>query len=350
MQTAYCFVSFLLALITFLPLIDHSHWTIRILDFGKIQLLSIQLIIVCLGILFLDFTYYSLSSTVLLVLSLGFNFFVLFRYSRLVRKRNKDKSSKSSQSVSLLSVNVYQFNKSYHRFIDLVEEESPDFFLTIESNQDWENAMSGLELQYPYVHKVAKENTYGMHFYSKLKILAVNEHYFVANDIPSLEVDLQTNDGHLFSVFCVHPPPPSPTEEPTSKERDGELMSVAKRMTHLAQPCLVIGDFNDVSWSKSSLLFKKISRLVDARIGRGVLSTFHARFWLLRFPLDLIYHSSDIYIQEISVLRDIGSDHLPLKCVFYLEDSTRKSKGVKQELKKESEEKIQEAKAVESDR
>lgn len=71
----------------------------------------------------------------------------------------------------------------------------------MESNGDWEKALQVLEKEYPYQHKVTLENTYGMHFYSKMKIEESKTHYFVADDIPSIEAHLKTEDGFEFVFF-----------------------------------------------------------------------------------------------------------------------------------------------------
>ena len=42
-----------------------------------------------------------------------------------------------------------------------------------------------------------------------------------------------------FGYFGVHPPPPSPNEEKTSKERDGDLLSIAKKSKIIKFPVLV---------------------------------------------------------------------------------------------------------------
>jgi endonuclease/exonuclease/phosphatase (EEP) superfamily protein YafD len=113
-------------------------------------------------------------------------------------------------------------------------------------------------------------------------------------------------------------PPPSPTEEKNSKERDSELLSVAKKVRNLNRPVLVVGDFNNVAWANSSVLFRKTSNLIDPRVGRGFLSTYNAKHWWFRFPIDLFFHSSDVFVDEFKTLRKIGSDHLPMYCTFFI--------------------------------
>jgi endonuclease/exonuclease/phosphatase (EEP) superfamily protein YafD len=188
----------------------------------------------------------------------------------------------------------------------------------MESNMDWDRAMSPLEKQYPYYCKVPLENTYGMHLYSKLKMTSHQVHYFVADDLPCIEASLVTREGYPFTLFSVHPPPPSPTEEANSKERDGELLSVAKKMRKDGHTTVVVGDFNNVAWARSSVLFRRISETVDPRMGRGLISTFHSKYWFLRFPIDQLYHTTDVFVQTLKVLSDFGSDHLPLFCQFYI--------------------------------
>lgn len=189
----------------------------------------------------------------------------------------------------------------------------------MESNGEWENSLKSLEKDYPHHHKVGLENTYGMHLYSKLQIQKSQTHYFVADDIPSIEATLKTDDGFEFLFFGVHPPPPSPTEEETSKERDGDLLSVAKRVRKMDVPTIVVGDFNNVAWSKSSILFRKTSELIDPRIGHGFVSTFHAKYKLLRFPIDLMFHSPNVFVTKLKTLENFGSDHLAVHCELFID-------------------------------
>lgn len=319
MLLIYYIISALLFLASTLPFVPHQHWMFRVWEFGRLQLMTLQAIILTIGLLFIDEKHTFFWITVVVHAGLLVNhFIILIPYTSLYPKKKMDAVAKQTESISIISVNVYQFNEQFERLLQLIREVKPDILLTLETNQVWEDAMTVLETEYPYHKKVALENTYGMHFYTKLPVISMKVHYFVADDLPSIEVRMQTENGIEFTFFGVHPPPPSPTEEDTSKERDGELLALGKKVLDTDGAVIVVGDFNNVAWARSSILFRKTSQLVDPRIGHGFVSTYHANYRLLRFPIDLCFHSPQIFIEDLKTLRPIGSDHLPLFCKFFI--------------------------------
>ncbi|OBX27126.1 endonuclease/exonuclease/phosphatase (EEP) superfamily protein YafD [Gelidibacter algens] len=320
MLLTYYLLSGLFILVSTLPFITHQHWMFRVWEFGRIQIMFLQLITLAIGLVFIEDRTAFFWSTVLVHSGLLINhLIILIPYTTLYSKNKKTQIPKNAQTISILSVNVYQFNDRYDELLNLVMEVKPDILLTMESNQAWEDALTEIEGDYPNFKKVALENTYGIHFYTKLNVKSLKVNYFIADDLPSIEAALFTENGIPFTFFGVHPPPPSPTEEDTSRERDGELLSLGKKVIETKGPVIVVGDFNNVAWAKSSILFRKTSELIDPRIGRGFVSTFHAKYRLLSFPIDLFFHSTDIFIQDFKTLRAIGSDHLPLFCSFFID-------------------------------
>lgn len=247
MEIAFYSLSTLLIFASLIPLVGNQHWFFRIFDFGKVQIFVLQLIVLVFAFIFVPRTIYFWIFQAALVCCMIYEIYLLFPYTPFYKIEKKVKTEKSSKSIKVISTNIYQFNKEYDRFLKFLENENPDIILTMESNKDWEHALQALKPNYPYFCEIALENTYGMHLYSKIEMTDCQKHYFVADDIPSIEATFRTKDGFEFVFFGVHPPPPSPTEEENAKERDGELLSVAKKVKEDNKPAVVIGDFNNVA-------------------------------------------------------------------------------------------------------
>jgi endonuclease/exonuclease/phosphatase (EEP) superfamily protein YafD len=310
---------------------------------ARIQVAMMQLALFIVSFFVIDFdTNLTVSTQIILFLFMIYNASVLLPFTPLYKKFNIEEIPRGSTSISMISVNVYQFNKEPERLITLVKKEKPDILLTIESDKVWEQALEVLEKGYPHTVKVPQDNTYVMHVYSKIPFKKRKVNYFVAKDLPSIELEMETEDTKSFKIYGIHPPPPSPTEEKNSKERDGDLLSIAKKIQDEDIPTIVIGDFNNVAWAKSSRLFKKTSGLIDPRVGRGLVSTFHADYPLFRLPIDLTYHSTDIFIEELKTMPPIGSDHLPLFCKFFINKHEHEQDELAENLEEDEPEQVEE--------
>ncbi|MGO3807420.1 MAG: endonuclease/exonuclease/phosphatase family protein [Sphingobacterium sp.] len=334
MEIVIIVFSCILIALSLLPFVQNQHWVFRVPEFAKLQILILQVLALVGSFLFIQDAVTLWIIDAVQIALLIYHGYIFIRYTKFWKARKRSTRAANSALVKILSCNIYQFNKEYDRFLDLVNEQKPDIVLTMESDSKWEAALRVLEKEYPYQQKVTLDNTYGMHFYSKLKVKKVQTHFFVADDLPSIEAELETEDGFRFVFFGVHPPPPSPTEEETSKERDGDLMCIAKKVKDYEFPVLVTGDFNNVAWARSSILFKKTSELIDARIGRGILATFHAKYWFFRVPLDLVFHSPDIFIDNLVIYPSVGSDHFPMGCSFHINEHDKRQEEEVDELER----------------
>jgi len=87
---------------------------------------------------------------------------------------------------------------------------------------------------------------------------------------------------------------------------------VGQKIKERDDPTIVAGDLNDVAWSRTTRLFSRISGMLDPRRGRGLFSTFHAHYRLLRWPLDHVFASEDFTLVSMQRLPDIGSAHFPI--------------------------------------
>ena len=59
-------------------------------------------------------------------------------------------------------------------------------------------------------------------------------------------------------------------------------------------------------------MFQRVARLLDPRIGRGLINTFNARRRFSRWPLDHVFASEHFRLVRIEPLAPVGSDHHPL--------------------------------------
>ena len=218
--------------------------------------------------------------------------------------------------LSIITSNVLKTNQNSETLVNLVREHQPDILVTLESDSWWEDKLDVLEDEMPYTVKCPLDNLYGMHLYSKLPLDKQEIKYLVEEDIPSIHVSLELRTGDKVRMHFVHPAPPSPTENTESTERDAELITVARSIAESDQPIVVTGDLNDVAWSHTTRLFRKISGLLDPRVGRGIFSTFHVDYPFLRWPLDHLFHSSHFTLKSIRRLPPIGSDHFALFTVL----------------------------------
>ncbi|WP_372920535.1 endonuclease/exonuclease/phosphatase family protein [Salegentibacter sp.] len=289
-------------------------WWIRGFDFPRIQICFLVCIVLLASFLYYDFSEtWHFIAVGALIFSLGYQFKQIYPYTYLAKKQVLKFEGDDTDCVfSILVSNVLTENRSYQKFIDLVRDRDPDIFLTLESDKKWEKALKELETDYKYVEKVPQDNLYGMHLYSKIKLEDTEVKYLVQDDIPSIHTYFRLDERSRIHLHCLHPKPPSPSESETSTNRDAELLMLGRDIKTSEEGVLVIGDLNDVAWSRTTRLFQKMSGLLDPRIGRGFFNTFHAEYWFLRWPLDHVFHTNDFTLVELARERPIGSDHFPM--------------------------------------
>jgi endonuclease/exonuclease/phosphatase (EEP) superfamily protein YafD len=189
---------------------------------------------------------------------------------------------------------------------------NPDIVFLVETNKAWAKEMKMLRNRYPYYLEQPQDNTYGLLFYSRLPLTDEAINFLVKDDIPSLEATLTLPSGQKVKIFGLHPEPPAPNEALTTTAKDKELMKVAFKAAKCKIPVIVAGDLNDVAWSHTTELFRKTSRLLDPRRGRGFFSTFSTKSRLMRFPLDYIFCSDTFGLIEMKRMPYNGSDHFAM--------------------------------------
>ncbi|ASY66300.1 hypothetical protein SJ05684_b53180 (plasmid) [Sinorhizobium sojae CCBAU 05684] len=303
----------LLIVLTLLSLVNSARWWIRAADFPRLQIAVAIALVLCVY-LFLYRAEGTWDAIFLITLAgaLGYQGFRIFPYT-IVAPREVAKAPNNADpasSIRLLIANVLMENRDAHRLLALVQKTRPDIILAVETDAWWDEQLSDLNGDYPHSLKQPQENHYGMHFFSKLELASPKVRFLVDEDVPSVRASVRLRSGKWIEFFGVHPRPPEPRTD--TEERDAEILIVARQVKAQNRPAIVAGDLNDVAWSHTTRLFQRISGTLDPRRGRGMFSTFHARYPLFRWPLDHIFHDASYTLVRLQRLRGIGSDHFPV--------------------------------------
>ena len=306
---------------TILPLFKSRHWAVRAFDFPRLQLaFGAALWTAATAARWPRLARADRNILGLTAAALGAQLLQIRPYTRFARKEVM--AGAGEADVSIITANVLMQNRRTETYRQLFAELQPDIIVLTEANQRWAREMAYLKSIYPYVVERPLENTYGMILYSRLELIDPQVRFLVKEEIPSIKTRVRLRDGWIIWVYAVHPEPPASLKRDKtprgSGARDVELLVLAEELEQLEEPVIVVGDFNDVAWSHTTRLFKRLSRLLDPRRGRGMFNTYHANYAPLRYPLDHLFHSEHMTLIDFQRLPFTGSDHFPIYAALQL--------------------------------
>lgn len=299
---------------TVLPFSRSARWWIRIFDFPRTQLaLAGALVLGADVALRRDGGPAALLVRGGLLLSILYQAYRIRPYTILAGNEVQGaKKPRPETTISLLLANVKMDNRNSARLREIIAEADPDVILIVEADRWWESELACFTESHPFTVSRPQDNCYGMLLFSRLELIQPEVRFLIEDDIPSIHAGVKLPGGNEVEIHCLHPRPPVPQETAQSVERDAELIVVGRETKRKQLPVIVMGDLNDVAWSRTNDLFQKISGLLDPRVGRGLYNSFDARYFFLRFPLDHFFHSTHFRLIELKRLAFFGSDHFPM--------------------------------------
>ncbi|MBO6718070.1 MAG: endonuclease/exonuclease/phosphatase family protein [Rhizobiaceae bacterium] len=302
----------LLLLATVLPHAPVAHGVVRIGDFPRQQIAVLALLLLAASLL-VDAeparTVVQIALAAIAVVQAAFILPFTPLWRRQTADFDADRDARGAP-VRLIACNVKQSNDDHARLADILVSRNPDIVILMEVNQAWLDALDDVLAAYAHVIRRPQENSYGMVLASRFELRDAEVGGLLTEGVPSIRATVSLTDALSFRLYAIHPEPPVPNHG--SEGRDGETGLVALRVRDEELPVLVTGDLNDVAWSGTTQRFRRVSRLLDPRIGRKVFSTFDARFPLMRWPLDHLFHSPEFRLREMERLPACGSDHFPV--------------------------------------
>lgn len=326
MKIAILAIGVLLVLASVAPLIRSNRWWIRVLDFPRLQIaFSLAGLLVAA---FFVFDPRHLSDTIFLLAlaaALAYLAWRILPYTPLATPEvARSGDGEPASRIRLLIANVLMGNRRAEDFLALLRRADPDLILAVETDHWWSEQLRVLEKDYPFGLAHPLDNTYGLLLFSRLELQSPEIRFLVEDNVPSVRTGVRLRSGQWIDFIGLHPRPPRPSQD--TEQRDAEILIVGREMRRSGRPTIVAGDLNDVAWSHTTRLFRRISGALDPRIGRGRFSTFHARYPFLRWPLDHVFHTDSFTLAEMRRLPYYGSDHFPVLVELRLEPKARSCK------------------------
>lgn len=165
MFVAFLIVTVILTTFTLLPLWRHEAWWVRSLDFPRLQLFVVSLLLLLIELVLLDLSQPSTwGLLVVALLCLLYQAWWIAPYTRLFPVEVKSAiNAEDQRMIRIITANVLTPNRNAMALIELVRENAPDILVALESDAWWQERLDTLEPDYPYTIKCPLDNLYGMH-------------------------------------------------------------------------------------------------------------------------------------------------------------------------------------------
>lgn len=316
MQTVATLLFWILALAvvftTLAPLTNSAQWWVRGWDFPRLHIACVAIVAAILG--FMLFNTWTQIVAVLMICCALYQAVRIFPYSPLAKTELAlSPDAPAAERVSLLSINVLMENTEHEKLRQLIDREDPDVLFLMETDAVWASALEDQLARYETVVLHPLVNHYGMIFATRLPARQAETVFLSEDDTPTILAELEGPTGAFFFVG-LHPRPPVPGND--TEARDAQIKRAALLADRTYLPVVAMGDFNDVAWSWTAERFKEYGDFRDPRVGRGMLPSFDANSWLMRFPIDQLYLTEGLGLVSFDRLEHIGSDHFPMKAVI----------------------------------
>lgn len=320
-----------LAVLTLAPLLlKTGTWVVRAWDFPRLQLAALTgLPAIPLVVLILcDATSSAAAILLLLLLAMAVSGLVqMLPFTRLWAREvgSLKDTERGATQLSLLVANICYESDRHEQIARTIQKIDPDLMLLIEIDEPWRGALDKLTDEFQYRIESINGEGLGLALWSKHLIRDGQIEHLISDRRPSIFANVEAPDGRIVRFVGLHPTPPglrdrTGEDRRDSRVRDAELVLVAKRIAEDPhQNWVVAGDFNDVAWSHTTRLFKRLSGMLDPRVGRKLMNTYHSGYWYLRFPLDHLFLAPGIRIGQLHRIELPGSDHFGVLATIALE-------------------------------
>ncbi|MBS2010363.1 MAG: endonuclease/exonuclease/phosphatase family protein [Cyanobacteria bacterium SZAS TMP-1] len=220
--------------------------------------------------------------------------------------------------VRLLTLNVNRWNKNYAGVQKLIEDEGADIVCLQELAPEMNDSLKAKLHGYPYTFTDARDGYFGIGIFSKYELADQQLLKLCPDDIPTL---CATIDVHGTKIRLVNTHPIAPLNAVFYDWRNEQLDALADLTSRSDMPVILAGDLNASCFSPFFKRLLKRGQLSDSESGFGVQPSWSAQSWplqasfdcaLFRLPLDHVLTKGPLVTVDRRLLKEIGSDHLPV--------------------------------------
>lgn len=304
----------ILALGSFLPLIETDAWWIRWWDFPRVQIGFLLIVLLAIYLIASDSDAARIGMAVLVLVALGYHGWRLLPYTTVAPPMAlAAETCPEGADLRVLSYNAQRSNESAGAFLELVERTDPDLLLVMETDAYWDEALAALGDDYPHVvqHIPQDARYFGMHLLSRLPLQSPQVVTRFGTETPSIVTGVRLRSGDRVRFHGLHPRPPVAFEQGTTM-RDATIYRAALDAASSARPTIIAGDLNAVSWETVTRRALRLGGLLEPRIGRGLVPTYAAESLWRSWPLDYVLYQEAFGVMLFGRLPSVGSDHHPV--------------------------------------
>jgi endonuclease/exonuclease/phosphatase (EEP) superfamily protein YafD len=218
-----------------------------------------------------------------------------------------NQSAAAESCFTALSVNAKVKNEGYGRIVEQIRSFDPDLLFLMETDQQWINELEPVLAAYSHSDRHPQPEAFGLAFASRLEVVKSSIVENTHRDTPTLYATLRLQDGAAVEFIGLHPKPPLPGWN--TELRDENIVNAGTQTPDRLADAFVMGDFNDVPWSRTTTKFREQGGWRDPRIGRGAFPTFPSDWLFVGWPLDHIMVKGQLELVSFEILPDNGSDH-----------------------------------------
>lgn len=305
----YIVLFFVSLIVTTVPEIQYTNLILEILAQYRVQIMAVIFI---MAFIFLITRHYILAF--LQVLCAVFTLFILLNSYEVPLKSAVCSNQNQTQSLKLLSFNVYYKNDHYQEILKTLQLVDADVIFMVEVQSDLYHAShKQLLAKYPFYYSdLEKGIAHGKAIYSKYEILNTENKIAGKNKRNALHMQINI-DGQILDFIGVHMASPQSDERIDKRNNQIiELMAYINSIQNSDNLMIVAGDFNTAPWIPVMRQFKQKTEFLNNQI-TNVKGTWPA--WLpavLRVPIDNIYYSQQFINSNYNNGLASNSDHYPI--------------------------------------